>query len=177
MLYFSSANNLIVILALAFVILAITLTLFGLREAIADAQLIKTRLAGHRPEDRKLSILRHRKAFDSFSNHLTLPDDDEVSEIRAWLARAGYYGTSSVKYYYALRILFLVVPQLVSMSGLALFGAGLDQQLKLFISCGLIILGMMLPPAFIRRRINQRRQKIKDGFPDMMDLMVAVKVF
>jgi len=102
-----------------------------------------------------------------------LPDDDEVSKIRAKLARAGYYGTSSVKYYYALRILFLVVPVFVFMLNWAFLLPDLDQSTAINISIGLILSGLLLPPAFINWRIKQRRQQIKNGFPDMLDLMVA----
>ncbi len=170
---FSPSNNLIIIFALAFIGVAVILIFFAVREALTDAKLIRNRLAGNWTDDSKGSILRHHQAFDSFSNHLTLPDDEEVSKVRAWLARAGYYGTSSVKYYYALRILCLVVPQLIFMLNTAFFAPNIDPDINVYISCGLILLGMIMPPIFIGWRVKQRRQQIKDGFPDMMDLMVA----
>ena len=173
MLEFSSSNNLIIIIALAFVAIATTLIFIAIKEAMNDSRLIKNRLEGTWSEESKGSILRHQQAFDNFSNHLTLPDEEEVSKIRAWLARAGFYGTSSVKYYYAVRILFLVVPLLVFMLNWAFLLPDLDQSKAIAISCALVLIGMMLPPIYVGLRVKKRRQQIKDGFPDMLDLMVA----
>ena len=170
---FSITNNVIILFSFSFIAVAAVLIIFAIHEALMDAKLIRNRLEGNWSDDSKGSILKHHQAFDSFSNHLTLPDEDTVSKVRAWLARAGYYGTSSVKYYYAIRILFLVIPQLVFMLNTAFFASDISSDTNVLISCGLVLLGMVLPPMFVSWRVKQRRQQIKNGFPDMMDLMVA----
>jgi len=168
-----ATNKFIIVIAVTFMAIAISLIFVAVREAVTDVRHLKKRLDGRWKNEGTGTILRQNQAFENFANHLTLPDEEEISKIRAKLARAGYYGTSSVKYYYAIRILFLVVPQLVFMLSWAFLIPDLDQSRAIMFSTGLILSGLLLPPLFVRWRENQRTQQIKNGFPDMMDLTVA----
>ncbi len=169
----SSSNNLIIMVALGFTALAITLIFMAMKEAMEDSRHIKSRLKGRWNTEGNGSILKGNQTFDAFASHLTLPDEGEISKIRAQLARAGYYGTSVVKYYHATRILCLMVPQLIFMLSWAFIVPHIDQNKAIIISCALILVGFMAPQMFIRWREKKRKQQIKDGFPDMMDLLVA----
>ncbi len=168
-----STNNLMIVVAIVFVAIAIVLIFLAIRDAIADSRLIKSRLEGRWNADGNDSILKHNQAFDSFASHLTLPDEEEVSKIRARLARAGFYGTGTVKYFYAVRILCLVVPLFVFMLGWSFFFNDMEQNTLIGISCALILAGLLLPQLVLRILENRRTTLIRRGFPDMLDLTVA----
>jgi len=169
----SSANSLIIMVTIAFTAIAITLIFIAVKEAVSDARHIKKRLDGQWKTEDTGTILRQNQAFESFANHLTLPDEQEISKIRAKLSRAGFYGTSSVKFYYAIRIICLIVPQLIFMLSWAFLMPDLDQKNAIVMSTGLILTGLCLPPLFVTWRERKRTQQIQNGFPDMMDLLVA----
>lgn len=169
----TSVNGFIIVIAFAFIALALALICFAVKEAISDHRLIKKRLEGNWKKESTGTILRQNQVLENFANHLTLPDEEEISKIRAKLSRAGFYGTSSVKTYYAIRVLCLVVPQLLFLLSYVFILPQIEKQFFAIISVSLVLTGFLLPPFFVRLRESQRRQQIKNGFPDMMDLTVA----
>lgn len=168
-----SSNELIIAFSLMMIIIAVALIMLAVRDAFLDHRVIKKRLEGNWKNQKESAILRQKRAFDSFANHLTLPEDEEISKIRAKLARAGYYGTSSVKYYYAVRILALVLPLLSFMLSWQIFQPQMEAKSVGMISLVLIFIGLFLPPLFIRSKENRRTRRNRNGFPDMLDLLVA----
>ncbi len=168
-----SSNGLILGISLVFTAIAFVLIFMAIREALADQKLIKARLDGSWNDQDTGTILRGNKAFDNFANHLTLPGEEEISKIRAQLARAGYYGSSSVKTYYAIRLLAIVGPQMIFMLGMAYFAPAFEPMQAGMISIVLIALGALAPILFVRWKESRRTQQNRNGFPDMMDLLVA----
>ncbi len=168
-----SSNGMILGISLVFTVIAFVLIFMAIREALADQKLIKARLDRSWSDQDTGTILRGNKAFENFANHLTLPGEEEISKIRAQLARAGYYGSSSVKTYYAIRLLAIVVPQMIFMIGMAYYAQALEPMQAGMISIGLIAFGAFAPVLFVRWRESARTQKNRNGFPDMMDLLVA----
>ena len=173
MLDFSTSNGLIILFAICFAGIALFLILYAIKEAVVDHRRIKKRLEGNWQRENTGTILKQNQVFESFANHLTLPDDEEISKIRAKLARAGFYGTSSVKLYYAIRVLLLIVPQAVFILSWLMLFPQMEQARVITLSTVLIGIGMVLPPYVVRMRESRRTQQIKNGFPDMMDLTVA----
>jgi len=168
-----TANGLILVISLVFTAVAFVLILMATREALADQKLIRSRLEHAWKDQDTGTILKNNKALENFANHLTLPGDEEISKIRAQLARAGFYGSSSVKTYYAIRLLAIVVPQLIFMLGVAYFAPDLSPTQTGMISIGLILTGVFVPVLFVKWKESARTQHNRNGFPDMMDLLVA----
>lgn len=168
-----NANNLVIWLSLIFTALAFILIFLAVHEAWQDHRLIKKRLKGNWTDKNTGTILKTNKAFDNFANHLTLPDEEEISKIRARLARAGFYGTSSVKYYYAIRILAIVVPLLIFLTSWGVLQIQLDPAKIALICVALILVGLIAPTFFVSWRESAQTQVNRNGFPDMMDLLVA----
>jgi len=54
-----------------------------------------------------VSPKRHKSLLSRMGDHLSLPDTDEITRIRAELAKAGYYDENAVKSFYAIRVLAL----------------------------------------------------------------------
>jgi tight adherence protein C len=96
----------------------------------------------------------------------------ELSAIRRRLAFAGYRGDETVTVYYALKLLLLVV---LAIAGGILAAVSPDSTgVGIFaaITFG-VSLGVVLPSYYIDQRIKARRTEIVNGFPDVLDLIVA----
>ncbi len=169
----SLTNFLTITVALVFLAVSIGLVFMAIRGALQHNTQISRRLAGGGSFD--LSETPHRKTglLETLGNHLTLPDADEISRIRFTLAQAGYYDPAAVKTFYAARVISLLTPQFLML----LFWGRLSAYLSLsaIIAIGGIttLIGLLAPTYFIRWKQSKRTQQAKNGFPDMMDLMVA----
>ena len=106
---------------------------------------------------------RLEQALDPLSKALPL-SPDEVSRTRAWLIQAGYRESRHLTIYMGLRVF-------TALLGLALVVAisGVDSPL-LIISVGAF--GFFLPRFMLKRKIEERQQRIRLALPDALDLTV-----
>jgi tight adherence protein C len=155
-------------LALTFGILTVTI-----RRILHKHKTMTRRLAGlpgTRPEIKR----RTRKNLIAvFGQHLSLPDAEEISRMRFRLAQAGYFSIKSVPTFYAIRVFSLILPQFALLVAWGFFIREMEAKHVILIGCLLIFAGLFGPSSFIKSRINKRRLNAKEGFPDMVDLLVS----
>ncbi len=167
-------NALTIIVALAFLAISLGLMFIASRNAFNHNRQITRRLvSGDGSEIRDVSAKRKKNIFTHMGDHLTLPDADEISRIRAELAKAGFYDETAVKSFYAIRVVSLFGPQLVLLLCWGLLWAKFGPRGTIFLSAALAILGLVGPNIYIRWKQKRRTLRCREGFPDMMDLMVA----
>jgi len=97
---------------------------------------------------------------------------EQLSAIKFKLLRAGFLNPKSVSIYFAIKMLAVVVPQILLM----FFISPLSEMHKfgpVGASLSLVVIGLMLPEKFIDGRTKKLEIEYREGFPDMMDLMVA----
>lgn len=101
-------------------------------------------------------------------------DEAQTSEIRFRLMRARYTHTNAVAIYFAARMFLLVALQLGwFLSQPLLSRYDLPDSMLLIGAGAFACLGLMLPGMIVDRRIKRAERECSDGFPDMMDLLVA----
>ena len=167
-------NALTIIVALSFLAISMGLIFIAARNAFEHNRQITRRLATGGGEDiDDVSPKRHKSLLSRMGDHLSLPDTDEITRIRAELAKAGYYDENAVKSFYAIRVLALFGPQLIIMICWGLLWANWGPRGTIFTAAFLAVLGLLAPNMYIRWKQKQRTLRCKEGFPDMMDLMVA----
>ena len=167
-------NALTIVVALAFLAISVGLIFIASRNAFDHNRQITRRLASGGGSDiEDIGIKRKNGLLSRMGDHLTLPDAEEITRIRADLARAGYYDETAVKSFYAIRVVCLFGPQLILMLYWGLLWANMGPTGTIVTSGALAILGLIGPNTFIRWKQKQRTLRCKEGFPDMMDLMVA----
>lgn len=97
----------------------------------------------------------------------------EETRLRTMMMRAGYFSKNAPYIFFGVRAISLLVPQFI----LFLSAPVLPFQLTGFTLVGASLFaaafGYMLPTMVLNRQIEQREQQYRDGFPDMMDLLVA----
>jgi len=158
----------VVFMAMTMGVLAIVM-----RATLLRNQVMTRRLAGA-PEARAKTGKRPSKNMIAlFGQHLTLPDEKEISRIRFQLAQAGFYSAKSIPVFYAVRVFCLLVPQFILLVSWGVWGSSIDPQKVTFGSCILIIAGLFGPGLYLRSKINKRRQSAREGFPDMIDLLIS----
>ena len=167
-------NALTIVVALAFLAISVGLIFIASRNAFDHNRQITRRLASGGGSDiEDIGIKRKNGLLSRMGDHLTLPDAEEITRIRADLSRAGYYDETAVKSFYAIRVVCLFGPQLILMLYWGLLWANMGPTGTIVTSGALAILGLIGPNTFIRWKQKQRTLRCKEGFPDMMDLMVA----
>ena len=110
---------------------------------------------------------------ESVGRRLSDPTSDDVTKLQARLMKAGYFSKSAPFYYLGIRVFALVLLQgLLFLTWPFLkdyvFGTGL-----LTVSVVVAAIGYLLPSMVLDKQIEKREQQYRDGFPDMMDLLVA----
>lgn len=163
-----------ILVALAFLAISIGLMFIAARNAFDHNRQITRRLAsGGDVNVEDIGVKRKKTLLSRMGDHLTLPDADEITRIRSDLAKAGYYDETAVKSFYAIRVVALFGPQLILMLSWGLLWANIGPRGTVFVSGFLAIIGLLGPNMFIRWKQKRRTLRCKEGFPDMMDLMVA----
>lgn len=127
-------------------------------------------------------------AFSRLSGLIAPNDERERLAVRQRLIQAGFRGPHAVRNYYLVRTglgVLLPVPLLIATFGFAMSAGSFSVELPLLgisassmvvLSGILVVLGFYLPPLYLRQRIRQRQQAIREGFPHALDLMqVAIQ--
>ena len=122
------------------------------------------------PRDRRATPLDNMVM--QVANKAAPTDEKTVSAVRARLQLAGLTHPSAVGQYYLSRLVCVIVPQVALLFALPYLG-GFPPTVPLFVSLGLLIIGLVAPSFYVDHLIGKRRRQCSLGFPDMMDLMVA----
>jgi tight adherence protein C len=165
-------------LATALVLLFVGLValVIGAGGLIFATDVIGRRLAaasgGPRGEAPALGLRQARSERRWFESLFT-PTGERRSQTREKMIRAGFRGPAAVPIFYAARVgLTLAVPLLVSLT-LPTLLRNLNFSTILLLTLMSAIVGFILPSAFVDRRIEQRQEAIRNGFPDALDMLLV----
>lgn len=112
------------------------------------------------------------RGFQSLGRKAAIQDPSRISEIRDRLMRAGYHSREAVMVYLGVRALALFVATLgtVLLLPMALKAGGMGPVL---LASLLAIVALMGPDQVLKMRRTAREREYADGFPDLLDLLVA----
>ncbi len=142
---------------------------------------VKRRLWGRRAsqDDREISAKAResatlelvRKAAPTLSRLVMPTSDEEQTKLRVKLANAGFRRPQA-------QMLFLASKSALAVLGLTLgLVGGLASQLQLLSLVGLVACcagaGLMLPDLWLSMACSSRKEKIRHGLPDTLDLLVV----
>ena len=143
------------------------------RGALRRGRLIEARLASESFGDMEEGTFGSGGRLGRLGAALSLPGPEEISKVRFQLARAGWYGPDAPKTYYAVRFLAIVIPTiaLIALAGPLIAAVGPKRTSSLAVL--VVVAGTMGPDRVVRWRQKRRTLLCREGFPDMMDLLVA----
>jgi len=96
----------------------------------------------------------------------------ELSEIKKRLMYAGYRGSESITAYYAIKILLIIGLSILAGVVAFPFTQSGSNSVLLAMMAGAFA-GIVIPSYYLDKRIESRKTQIVNGFPDVLDLMVA----
>ena len=177
---------------LAAVFLGVMITVIGARGLLAPVDPIGRRLEGFQDQQGGATPLALRRGENSaaskgFRRFIAPVDPRERHRVQEQLMRAGFRGDQAFISYYLIRAVlgFLLPMPLVFaslfMSATAEAGArlpiiDLNMSESIMLACLMLLIGFYGPPIWLRRRIANRQQAIRHGFPHALDMMqVAIE--
>ena len=134
---------------------------------------VQNRMNGGNSFESVAEVEKDVSLLEKMGGHLTLPDAKEISKIRYQLAQAGYYKEGSVKAFFAIRLLAIIVPQILFLIYWRIGAPDMTPKNMVLIAAIIGMLGMLGPDFILRKQQAKRTDLSRDGFPDMMDLLVA----
>ena len=96
----------------------------------------------------------------------------DVKVLRGKLIRAGYAEPQAVLIFFAIRLLCAAALAIAAAAGL-LLATSFNGRIVALACVGLAILGYLIPALVLDRMVNRATAEHREGFPDMMDLMVV----
>ena len=171
----TSDNIFSIVIAFAFLLIALILVGVIIQNSLQRSRKIERRLEGVNGTQIRgvASGQQAGNILTQIGAHLTLPDADKISRIRFLLSQAGYYGANAVKSYLAIRLIILFVPQFINLAGWGLLNYSITPTNVIVIAAALAVAGLFGPDYFLRWKKSRRTDQCRKGFPDMMDLLVA----
>jgi len=163
------------VLLLVIFLLAMTfgILMVSVRGILRKHQVMSRRLAGLPGQRTDVKRKSRKNLIAVFGQHLSLPDANEITRMRFVLSQAGFYTAQSVPIFYAIRVLFLVLPQFALIGIWWYFAKDMPPQQIVLIGSLLILFGMFAPSLILQSFVKKRRQNAREGFPDMVDLLVS----
>jgi tight adherence protein C len=164
------------------IIAAVGLVVYGVMpKGKSEKDTVKRRLAGSRTRD-ELADIKDRardaatdtlvkKAQPMLSRIVMPTSDEEQTNLRAKLISAGYRNQNA-------QTVFLASKSIVGIVGLIIGGAtAYSMNLGMVNAVGAVCFaggfGFMLPNLWLSLATSSRKQKVKEGLPDTLDLMVV----
>ncbi|HBB17836.1 MAG: hypothetical protein A3J94_16415 [Syntrophus sp. RIFOXYC2_FULL_54_9] len=99
--------------------------------------------------------------------------EGNISEMRRLFIRAGYRSLRAIPVFFGLKVLLALSFFGASMAGKLFFMQKISPAGFIYILIGLAAVGFYLPNLWIKLRISHRKEYIRRGLPDALDLMVV----
>jgi tight adherence protein C len=100
-------------------------------------------------------------------------DPAKLSALRTQLMQAGFYSREAPAIYLGCRAVALLVATLAVILLLPMMVGGKGGMMGIFVAAVFAIAAILGPDRFLRQRRATREQEYRDGFPDLLDLLVA----
>jgi tight adherence protein C len=165
------------------VFLATAVPTFGIMLAVRARGAVKRRTAGiaelsgeavDQHALRASSLKAVRRLLDYTTKHYAATEKDkgDMKVLRRRLVQAGIFDAHAVGYFFVARTALAIGLALAAFVVVPMFTSLQSSMFWLIVIVGGIV-GYVGPSMYIDRRISQRRNEHRAGFPDFMDLLVV----
>jgi len=113
--------------------------------------------------------------LNKFAHFLEPQDKEQMSAARLKMMRAGYRSKNSVRMFHAMQFLLGIGMLLVGLLYTYLLSRTQQLETQMIVICTVLpaAAGYYLPQYWVQRRLQTRQQKITEGFPDALDMMLV----
>lgn len=163
------AIGVIIATSLALAAAGILMRFFRQRRQVSD------RLKGEAPKPATKGYPERPKknVMESLGRRFTDPDSKELTKLRFRLMKAGYYSKAAPYIFIGVRFVALLIPQVLLLLSWPLIDQYMPDNGLLMASGALAVISFVAPSFLLDKKVAAREEEYRDGFPDMMDLLVA----
>jgi tight adherence protein C len=115
---------------------------------------------------------RVRSAVRPMARYVMPTSDKEVGSMQQRFVRAGWTSADAMPVFYALKIALAAV-FFLAYTAAAYWLPSMGTTRNMFFAAGAAFLGLMLPNFFLNRKVERRQRKLRNAFPDALDLLVV----
>lgn len=139
----------------------------------------QSRLSGEQPSDKPVlsltagAVTQMMKSAGQVGNRMAVRDPAQLSALRQKLVQSGFMGREAVAIYLGARFTCLAIATggaLLVLPWIALKGGNIGAVILVAIFA---YLGVFGPDKVVETRRKEREMEYRDGFPDVLDLLVA----
>ena len=117
---------------------------------------------------------RYFNQFISSLGHRIKPkDEEEISGLRMKLVQAGYRKHGATLFFFGYRVFFACLLPGIFFLGKVVIAKTIQPGIFLTLAVLLGLLGFYMPNLWLKMKTRSRQEKILEGFPDALDLMVV----
>jgi len=127
------------------------------------------------PKKERLRQSGRNEQLQKFATFLEPQDAEELSAMELKLRQAGYLSKDAVRFFFFAQLALALIGLAAGLVYVYVLNAEevFDTQQLLIRIVGPGAVGYMLPKYWVTRRVEERRQKIEQGFPDSLDMMLV----
>jgi len=140
---------------------------------VVEESLILDKKKGYDSSGQEISRGYFQQFISSLGNRIKPKGEEEISGLRASLLQAGYRAQRAILVFFGYRVFFAVLFPAIFFVARASFVRTVPPGSFMAITVLLAVAGYYLPNLWLKIQINGRQQKILEGFPDALDLMVV----
>ncbi|MGR3616068.1 MAG: type II secretion system F family protein [Paracoccaceae bacterium] len=128
-----------------------------------------------KPQKERLRQAGRNEQLEKFANFLEPTDAEELSALQLKMRQAGYNSKDSVRFFHFAQFSLGIIGLVLGLVYVFVMNADIEMtsQDKMMYILGPGGAGYMFPKYWITRRVADRNEKITQGFPDALDMMLV----
>jgi len=173
-------NGILIFILLFATVFLIMFGIYFSAQGYTEKREFKKRLEGIEGDIEQTSITetppeesRFLHFLGSLGKILAPKKEGNISEMRRLFIRAGYRSSKALALFFGLKVLLALILFGVTLVAKLFFWQKMSPTSFTYISIILAVVGFYLPNLWIKLRISSRKEKIRRGLPDALDLMVV----
>lgn len=115
---------------------------------------------------------RIRSAIRPMARYVMPTSDKELGGMQQRFVRAGWTSADAMPVFYAVKIA-LAALFFIAYTAVAHWLPAMGTMRSMFFAAGAAFVGLMLPNFFLNRKVERRQRKLRNAFPDALDLLVV----
>ena len=130
-----------------------------------------------KPKEQRLRYDSGSDKLDKFAGFLEPKTQEEMSESKKWLQRAGYRGKNAVRTFHAVQVILGLGLMAAGALYVLIYNATNEVPYASNIAIAIVlmpgVLGYYAPKRWVDKRIAARTAEIQNGFPDALDMLLV----
>ncbi|MEM6308908.1 MAG: type II secretion system F family protein [Pseudomonadota bacterium] len=177
--YLGPLGPIILVGVLGLVIVAITVSMMLAQPEDPLEKLKKSSAQSGTTKETQKERLRQggrNEQLQKFSKFLEPEDVATLSKLQLTMRQAGYQSKDSVRMFHAAQFILGIIGLILGLTYITFFlgePAEVGMQKTIMYALGPGAAGYYLPKYWITKRVQERKEKITQGFPDSLDMMLV----